>query len=257
MQHPSVPEVLRAAGAATATTALAAALVTALPDHAAAALSPRATVDALVLAAVLGLAAVAATALAAGCVALALAMFARATGRRAVTLDRAARALTPAALRRLVAAGVGIGLGLGGAATATAVEADLGWQPTVAPAGTSAPATAATDRTADSPSRDAGATSTPRVVLDVAETPPNDAPGVEPRTVATVRPGDTLWGLAADHLGTDATDADVAAAWPRWHEVNRTVIGADPDVLRPGQVLVVPTGVVLTASATASEEETR
>ncbi|EYR61827.1 peptidoglycan-binding protein, partial [Actinotalea ferrariae CF5-4] len=69
---------------------------------------------------------------------------------------------------------------------------------------------------------------------------PSAPPATGPATT-TVRPGDTLWDLAAEQLGTAATDAEVAAAWPRWHEANREVIGPDPDVLVPGQVLTVPT----------------
>lgn len=57
-----------------------------------------------------------------------------------------------------------------------------------------------------------------------------------------VRRGDCLWDLVARHLGGDATDAEVANAWPRWYAANRAVIGSDPDVLRPGQVLRIPTG---------------
>lgn len=55
-----------------------------------------------------------------------------------------------------------------------------------------------------------------------------------------VRAGDTLWSLTARHLGQDASDAEIAAAWPRWYEANARVIGPDPDLLHPGQVLVVP-----------------
>jgi nucleoid-associated protein YgaU len=44
----------------------------------------------------------------------------------------------------------------------------------------------------------------------------------------------------ARHLGPDATDAEVAAQWPRWHAANRSVIGDDPDLLLPGQVLRAP-----------------
>lgn len=56
-----------------------------------------------------------------------------------------------------------------------------------------------------------------------------------------VQEGDTLWGLAARALGPAASDAQIAAEWPRWYAANASVIGADPDVLVPGQVLVVPT----------------
>ncbi|NMR20807.1 LysM peptidoglycan-binding domain-containing protein [Cellulomonas fimi] len=56
----------------------------------------------------------------------------------------------------------------------------------------------------------------------------------------TVQPGDSLWSIAARHLPPDATDAQVAATWPQWYETNRQLIGADPDVIRPGAVLSPP-----------------
>jgi len=59
-----------------------------------------------------------------------------------------------------------------------------------------------------------------------------------------VQRGDTLWSIAARHLGPDASDAEIARAWPAWFEVNRGVVGDDPDLLRPGQVLRAPEGVV-------------
>ena len=46
-----------------------------------------------------------------------------------------------------------------------------------------------------------------------------------------MRRGDSLWDIAARHLGPDASAADVAVEWPRWHHANRDVIGADPDLL--------------------------
>lgn len=61
----------------------------------------------------------------------------------------------------------------------------------------------------------------------------------EPDTVV-VRTGDTLWDIAARHLGPEADAASIATEWPRWHEVNRESIGADPDLLLPGTVLVPP-----------------
>jgi len=51
-----------------------------------------------------------------------------------------------------------------------------------------------------------------------------------PRTY-TVQTGDTLSGIAAN-LGLDS--------WQRLYEANAGVIGADPDRIYPGQVLVVP-----------------
>jgi len=67
---------------------------------------------------------------------------------------------------------------------------------------------------------------------------PRDAPAE-----VVVRRGDSLWAIAARHLGHDASDAEIARAWPAWFEANRRVVGDDPDLLRPGQVLRAPEGV--------------
>lgn len=56
----------------------------------------------------------------------------------------------------------------------------------------------------------------------------------------TVHRGDTLWDLAARHLGGRATDAEIAVEWPRWYAANREAIGPDPDLLVPGQQLAPP-----------------
>lgn len=60
------------------------------------------------------------------------------------------------------------------------------------------------------------------------------------RDEVVVRAGDTLWQIAACHLGPDATAAEVATEWPRWYAANRTLLGADPSLIRPGQVLRPP-----------------
>jgi len=59
-----------------------------------------------------------------------------------------------------------------------------------------------------------------------------------------VRRGDSLWSIAARHLEPDASDAEIAGAWPAWFQANRDLVGDDPDLLRPGQVLRAPEGVV-------------
>lgn len=61
-----------------------------------------------------------------------------------------------------------------------------------------------------------------------------------PDTAITVIRGDTLWHIAARHLGPGATDAEIALEWPRWYAANRDVIGADADHLVPGQQLRQP-----------------
>lgn len=55
-----------------------------------------------------------------------------------------------------------------------------------------------------------------------------------------VQRGDTLWGIAARHLGPSATTALVAAEWPRWYAANQAVIGPDPDLILPGMILHPP-----------------
>lgn len=58
-----------------------------------------------------------------------------------------------------------------------------------------------------------------------------------------VQPGDSLWALATHELraqGITPTTAAVAARWPVWWSANRAVIGADPDLLRPGTALTPP-----------------
>jgi nucleoid-associated protein YgaU len=59
-------------------------------------------------------------------------------------------------------------------------------------------------------------------------------------TTVRVRPGDSLWRIAQRHLDPAATADEIAAAWPRWYERNRTVIGPDPDLLAVGLRLAHP-----------------
>ncbi len=60
--------------------------------------------------------------------------------------------------------------------------------------------------------------------------PPGPPPAPQPRTY-TVKPGDTLSGIAAA-LGL--------TGWQTLYEANREVIGGDPNLIFPGQVLVIP-----------------
>lgn len=58
--------------------------------------------------------------------------------------------------------------------------------------------------------------------------------------VIVVAPGDTLWDLAAGTLPPGSTDAEITASWHAWYELNRAVVGDDPDRLHPGQLLQAP-----------------
>jgi LysM repeat protein len=74
--------------------------------------------------------------------------------------------------------------------------------------------------------------STTEVTVDVTTASPAAAKPAPTAARYVVRPGDTLSGIAAA--------LDVRGGWQALYETNRTVIGADPDVIHPGTVLVLP-----------------
>lgn len=115
----------------------------------------------------------------------------------------------PQAWRRLVLLACGTALAAGLAAPATA-SADRGL------AGLPLP-----DRATGGPAEPAASAETPDAVL--------------------VRPGDSLWALAAARLGPHASAAEVDRAWRVLYRLNRPVVGPDPDLIRPGQQLQLPT----------------
>lgn len=61
-----------------------------------------------------------------------------------------------------------------------------------------------------------------------------------PATSRAVKPGDSLWSIAAAELGPEATAAEVAARWPHWYAANLNAIGPNPSLIQPGQVLQPP-----------------
>jgi resuscitation-promoting factor RpfA len=179
--------------------------------------------------------------------------------RRSPRLAAASRALAPALLRRGLAVLLGASTALSTAAPGPACspaagcaapvvrvasasdpgsdpgDLDPGWWPKTPPPGPGSGGV----RYAATP-----APVSPRAVP--SHRVPASMPGPHPRpalaedTSIVVRRGDTLWDIAARHLGTTATVARIAAAWPRWYRANRTVIGPDPDHLEPGQRLRPP-----------------
>ncbi len=78
-----------------------------------------------------------------------------------------------------------------------------------------------------------------RVVAHAAHRtkPPGPTPAA---ALIVVRRGDTLWELAAADLPEAADAATVAAHWRELYDVNRAVIGPDPDLILPGQQLRMP-----------------
>ena len=75
-----------------------------------------------------------------------------------------------------------------------------------------------------------------------------DRPVAAPRRVparsatVVVRPGETLWAIAARALPAGASNAQIARACAQWHAANRDVIGDDPNLIFPTQRLAPPLG---------------
>ena len=137
------------------------------------------------------------------------------------------RGVLPAGARRAAAVAIGVGLSTVG--------------PTVLPA-VLAPSTSVA----------AASQTVPAVQLDwpsTAAATPVAAPDLDwPAPVAgehVVVRGDCLWDiaegwLAAQHPGAPVSDAEVARAVHAWCQANTAVLGDDPDLLLPGQVLRPP-----------------
>jgi nucleoid-associated protein YgaU len=161
-----------------------------------------------------------------------------------------ARVVLPRALYRIVAGAAGLGVlvtpGLA-AACAAPVAAASSSTPTPIP-----------DWPSDS------AVPTPQWPIEAARhpghrpaPPPHDEQRLPtrhraaPRTVV-VQAGDTLWGIAAEHVPGRATPTRIARAWPRWYAANRAVIGDDPNLIVPGQHLRTPPEIAEPSKGIAS-----
>lgn len=88
---------------------------------------------------------------------------------------------------------------------------------------------------ADHPKVLAGLPSPDRVIGSM-----RPAPETRTARIHIVQSGDTLWDIAATDLGGAADSGRITTHWHRIHTLNRTVIGADPDLIHPGQELRIP-----------------
>ncbi len=146
-----------------------------------------------------------------------------------------ARRIAPVAVRRAVELALGLTAVAGALAPAAASAA-----PVPAPV-TAAVAAPMTSQAAP------GYGSAGYAPLDwpVGDPPPAEPPQSRADRSAgesvLVRPGDSLWRLAAAELeaatGAVPSAAAVAVAWPHWWAANREVVGADPDLIYPGMQL--------------------
>ncbi len=147
--------------------------------------------------------------------------------------ERLARRVAPSSVRTAIQASLGTGLAVTALTGVGIAGVGMG----------SAPAQATTATASYSPRELAdGQTSSqlPSVDRPATGARSDDPPHDDRRQPYPVRPGDTLWGIAAVHLPGRPTSGAIARAWPLWWQANRSVIGDDPNLIRPGQVLRAP-----------------
>ncbi len=193
--------------------------------------------------------------------AAAIALLTRCAGGRITVAARIAVAASPRSMRPALAALLVGGLALAVAAPASAAPAS------VVPAKTSMARSAPTAVSSIAAAASTGEVGTPASAPSLPA--PGWVPSPPPRPAAAgpaslvelvssgavrrdaganagedelvVRRGDTLWAISARALGPGASDAEIAAEWPRWWQRNKPAIGANPDLLIPGTRLAAPT----------------
>jgi hypothetical protein len=74
-------------------------------------------------------------------------------------------------------------------------------------------------------------------------------------TRLVVEPGDSLWSISEEHIGPGATPKQIAYEFERTFDLNRGRIGEDPNMIFPGQELVLlPPASDTAATAPVSQE---
>lgn len=146
------------------------------------------------------------------------------------------RCLLPATVRRALLGACGVALASGLVVPAGASEP--GSTPDQGP-----PAVATLldglplpDRAADASGPRVAGRPAPAAAAPARSTGPAPSTG---RSV-TVRPGDTLWAIAAADLPGGAEPDEVDRHWRLLHDLNRDLLGPDPDLIHPGQRLRLP-----------------
>ena len=74
-------------------------------------------------------------------------------------------------------------------------------------------------------------------------------------TRLVVEPGDSLWSISEEHIGPGATPKQIAYEFERTFDLNRGRIGEDPNLIFPGQELVLLPPASDTAATTPVSQE--
>jgi hypothetical protein len=162
-----------------------------------------------------------------------------AAGRTAV------RAVLPAGARRGAALLLGLGLGMTGSLSATASPSAPAAASAAAGSAESASAAVLVDERPAGPVPDWPAGPVPDWPAGpVPGTARHDVPPPVPHGAHVVVAGDCLWSIAEARLlrdhGREPSDGEVARAVQGWWAANHAVIGPDPDLLLPAQILRSP-----------------
>jgi hypothetical protein len=75
---------------------------------------------------------------------------------------------------------------------------------------------------------------------DAAAMPQQQQPAYEPATLRVVNPGDTLWAISQQRFQPNPTAEQIMNEVGRIYELNRDLIGDDPNLIFPGQELLLP-----------------
>jgi nucleoid-associated protein YgaU len=145
----------------------------------------------------------------------------------------------PAGARRSAAVALGIGLGVAAPLLGTATGL-----PVLTSAAAATSESAVPDWPAASPASSAAVPALPSPAPQTAEVVPDWPAGPDVSGAHVVVRGDCLWHIATGHLldqlGRPPSDGEVATEVRAWWTANADVIGPDPDLLLPGQVLRPP-----------------
>jgi nucleoid-associated protein YgaU len=147
-----------------------------------------------------------------------------------------ARIMLPRVAYRVLAGAAGVGVLL----TPALANAAPSTPPPVAAAASTPTPTWPTGSDLPSPGWPVGAAAVAPPTDPARPVPPAGPAHRSGPSSVLVRPGQSLWRIAAEHLPPHASDAQIAAAWPHWYAANRTTVGPDPGRLAPGQVLHAP-----------------